>query len=250
MPLIAPSWNIAKQRISPGAGPQAAQPAAHGRRRHVQAGADPRAARSVQRRGQAGADHLDRVGAPGRAPGRQQDVRAAAGPAAGPVRPQPRGRAAQQPDHPFPAVPPPGQPARAARRAGQQAAGQIGGGGCGIGAQQHGRPSRSRRPRCPGQGTARQGELVLQPARPGGVPQPRPPRTSANDTVNTGGNPGTASASTSCRMLTVSSRTKTDTGRRTRIGMLTLDGARPLSRAQKERRGTTRPDRRFPFTLG
>ena len=58
----------------------------------------------------------------------------------------------------------------------RHAAGQIGGGGCGIGAQQHGRPSRSRRPRCPGQRTARQGELVLQPARPGGVPQPRPPR--------------------------------------------------------------------------
>jgi hypothetical protein len=39
-------------------------------------------------------------------------------------------------------------------------------------------------------------------------------------------------------MLAVSSRTKTATGRRTRIGMLTLDGARPLPHAQEERRGT------------
>ena len=79
---------------------------------------------------------------------------------------------------------------------------------------------------------------MLQPARPGGVPQPRPPRTSANDTVNTGGNPGAALASTSCRMLAVSSRTKTDTGRRTRIGMLTVDGVSPLPRAPKGRRET------------
>ncbi len=82
---------------------------------------------------------------------------------------------------------------------------------------------------------------MLQPARPGAVPQPGPPRTSANDTVNTGGNPGTVLASAGCRMLTVSSRTKTDTGRRTRIGMLTVDDASPLPRAQKERRGTTSP---------
>jgi hypothetical protein len=45
-------------------------------------------------------------------------------------------------------------------------------------------------------------------------------------------------ASTGCRMLTVSSRTKTDTSRPARAGMLTLDDARPLPRAQKERRGT------------
>jgi hypothetical protein len=134
--------------------------------------------------------------------------------------------------------PPPGQPAHAAGRAGQPPARQIGRGGSGIGAQQHGRPSRSRRPRCRGPGTARQGELVLQPARPGGVPQPRPPRTSGNDTVNTGANPGTASASTSCRMLTVSSRTKTGTGRPTQIGVLTPDDAGPLPRAHKEARNS------------
>ncbi len=74
---------------------------------------------------------------------------------------------------------------------------------------------------------------MLQPARPGGVPQPRPPRTSANDTVNTGGNPGAALASASCQMLTVSSRTKTDIDSRTRIGTLTPDDASPLPRAQK-----------------
>ena len=55
--------------------------------------------------------------------------------------------------------------------------------------------------------------------------------------MSTGGNPGIALASTSCRMLTVSSRTKTDTGRRTRIGVLTVDDASPLPRARKERRG-------------
>jgi len=49
---------------------------------------------------------------------------------------------------------------------------------------------------------------------------------------------GTVLASMSRQMLTVSSRTKTDTGRRTRIGMLTVDDADPLPRAQKERRGT------------
>jgi hypothetical protein len=41
-------------------------------------------------------------------------------------------------------------------------------------------------------------------------------------------------------MLTVSSRTKTDTGRRTRIGVLTVDDASPLPRVQKERRGTAK----------
>jgi len=56
--------------------------------------------------------------------------------------------------------------------------------------------------------------------------------------MNTGGNPGAALASTSCRMLTVPSRTKTDIGRRTRIGVLTPDDASSLPRAQKERRGT------------
>jgi hypothetical protein len=50
--------------------------------------------------------------------------------------------------------------------------------------------------------------------------------------------PGTVPASMSCRMLTVSSRTKTDTGHRTRIGVLTVDDASPLPRVQKERRGT------------
>jgi hypothetical protein len=34
-------------------------------------------------------------------------------------------------------------------------------------------------------------------------------------------------------MLTVSSRMKTDTGRRARIGMLTLDDASPLPRAHQ-----------------
>ena len=87
-----------------GAEPQAAQSAAHGRRRHAQVRADPREP-APPSAAQAGADHLDRVGAPGRSPGRQHDVRAAAGPAAGPVRPQPRGRAARQPDDPFPACP-------------------------------------------------------------------------------------------------------------------------------------------------
>lgn len=56
--------------------------------------------------------------------------------------------------------------------------------------------------------------------------------------MNTGGNPGAVLASMSCRMLTVSSRTKTDTGRRTQVGMLTPDDASPLLRAQKERHGT------------
>jgi hypothetical protein len=56
--------------------------------------------------------------------------------------------------------------------------------------------------------------------------------------MSTGGNPGTVLASASCRMLTLSSRTKTDTGRRTRAGMLTPYDASPLPRAQKERRGT------------
>jgi hypothetical protein len=49
---------------------------------------------------------------------------------------------------------------------------------------------------------------------------------------------GTVLASMSCRMLTVSSLTKTDTGRRTRIGVLTVDDATSLPHAQKERRGT------------
>jgi hypothetical protein len=56
--------------------------------------------------------------------------------------------------------------------------------------------------------------------------------------VNTSRAPGAALASTGRGMLTVSSRTKTDTGRRTPIGMLTPDDASPLLRAQKERRNT------------
>ena len=39
-------------------------------------------------------------------------------------------------------------------------------------------------------------------------------------------------------MLTVPSRTKTDTGRQPRPGMLMPDDANPLPGAQKERRGT------------
>jgi hypothetical protein len=60
----------------------------------------------------------------------------------------------------------------------------------------------------------------------------------------TGGKPFTALAGPSCRMLTVSSRTKTDTSRRTHIGMLTLDDASPLRRTQKERRGPTASKRK------
>jgi hypothetical protein len=109
--------------------------------------------RGVARSWGGGAGHLDGIGAPGR----QQDVRALAGPAARPFRPQPRHRAVQQPDHPLGSV-----PHRASRPMlhdgqAQQAARQAdrGGIGIGIGAQQHGMPSRSGRPRCPDPGTAR-----------------------------------------------------------------------------------------------
>jgi hypothetical protein len=117
---------------------------------------------------------------------------------------------------------PPPQPAGAARRAGQQPARQIGAGSGGIGAQQHGRPPRSRQPRLPGRAparqTARSADRRHRDHQPGtrAPPWPAPRR----------------------RMLAVSSRTKTDTGRRTRICMLTPNDASPLPRAQKERRGT------------
>ena len=148
VPPITPSWNIAKQRIS----------SARQRRRRSQprtvATGTPRSApiRTQPAPPSAAARpvayHLQGIGTPGRTPRRQQDVRTVAGAAAGPVWPQPCGRAAEQPDHPFPAVALPGQPAGAAGWAGQQAARQIGGGGSGIGAQQHGRPSRTQWPRC------------------------------------------------------------------------------------------------------
>ena len=160
VPPITPSWNIAKQRISSARNRRRrSQP--RGRRRHAQVRADPRAARPAQRCRQAGADHLDRIGAAGRAPRRQHDVRAPAGAAAGTVRPQPHGPSASSPI------------------------------------------TRSRP--CP-----------TAPAAP---------------------------ASTSCRMLTVSSRWKTDISRPTRTGMLTPDDASSLPPAQKERRGTARGSR-------
>ncbi len=59
--------------------------------------------------------------------------------------------------------------------------------------QQHGRPSRSRRPRCPGRTSrARATRVAACPARH--CPRPREPGTPANDSVITGGNPGTALA--------------------------------------------------------
>ena len=105
--------------------------------------------------------------------------------AAGPLRAQPRRRAAQQADRPLPAVSPPLQPPGTAGRAGQHPARQVCGRGGGIGAQQHGRPSRSRQPRFPGQDHARQGQLVLQPARSGRGPQPGPPHPPGNDIMTT-----------------------------------------------------------------
>ena len=120
-----------------------------------------------------------------RAPRRQQHMGPLARAAARPLRAQPRRRAAQQADRPLPAVSPPLQPPGAAGRAGQHPARQVRGRGGGIGAQQHGRPSRSRQPRCPGQAHARQGQLVLQPARSGRGPQPRTPHPPGNDIMTT-----------------------------------------------------------------
>ncbi len=60
-------------RLGPGAEP--AQPAAHGRGRDARPGADPPVARPGWRHPGRGADDLDRVGAPGREPRRQSDVR-------------------------------------------------------------------------------------------------------------------------------------------------------------------------------
>ena len=72
----------------------------------------------------------------------------------------------------------------------------------------------------------------------------RVPDTPANRAAF--GSAGTAAAghpappwpALAARLLTVSSRARSDTGRQARTGMLTLDDASPLPRAQKERRGT------------
>jgi O-antigen/teichoic acid export membrane protein len=74
-----------------GPAPQSAQPAARGPSGRARTPADPRRAGPAQPRRQAGADHLEGVGAPARAPGRPQDMRAAARPA-GQFRPPPRSR--------------------------------------------------------------------------------------------------------------------------------------------------------------
>ena len=121
---------------------------------------------------------------PWRAPRRQQDMGPPARAAARPLRAQSR-CAVQQADRPLPAVSPPLQPPDTAARAGQHPARQVRGRSGGIGAQQHGTPSRSRQPQCPGQAHARQGQLVLQPARSGRGPQPGTPHTPGNDTMTT-----------------------------------------------------------------
>ena len=169
--------------LGPGAEP--AQPAAHGRGRDAQPASDPPAPRPGQRHPSRSADDLDAVGPPRRAPRRQQDLGPPARAAARPLRAQSRCRAGQQANRPLPAVSPPLQPPGAAGRAGQRPARQVRGRSGGIGAQQHGRPSRSRQPRCPGQAHVRQGQLVLQPARSGRGPQPGTPHTPGNDIMTT-----------------------------------------------------------------
>ena len=76
---------------------QSAQPATRSPGGRAQVRTDPRGAGPAQPGRQAGANRLEGVGAPGRAPGRPQDMRATARPAAG----QPRRRTrAQRPDQP------------------------------------------------------------------------------------------------------------------------------------------------------
>ena len=67
---------------------QSAQPATRSPGGRAQVRTDPRGAGPAQPGRQAGANRLEGVGAPGRAPGRPQDMRATARPAAGQPRPQ------------------------------------------------------------------------------------------------------------------------------------------------------------------
>jgi hypothetical protein len=91
----------------------------------------------------------------------------------------------------------------------------------------------------PAPGTGRQGELVLQPARPRTGPQPQPPGSPGNrQRDHQPGTPAWPWPAPPRRMLTLSSRTKPDTGHRAGTGMLTPNVADPPSHAQEEWRGT------------
>ena len=181
-PPAKPSWCIASWRIASAA--ERAGAASRARSRpDAQPGADPPVARPGQRHRGRGADDLDRVGPPRRAPRRQQHGSAGKA-AAGPLR---RSRAVRRPagGPPAPGRIPTASAARHGRTGRPAPARQVCGRGGGIGAQQHGRPSRSRQPRSPGQDHARQGQLVLQPARSGRGPQPGPPHPPGNDIMTT-----------------------------------------------------------------
>lgn len=157
---------VTAQLLRPAA--QAAQPAAHGALGHAQPRADRLGTVAARRRSRRRADHLDRAAAARRAPGRQQHETDPAGRAAGPARPHPGARAAQQPDRPLAGVPPGSQPASAAR-AGQRPGGQLPGRPPGIGGHQHGRH--------PGAVTGRGCRATPAPVKGELVLQPRPPRS-------------------------------------------------------------------------
>ena len=96
---------------------------------------------------------------------------------------------AAQPDRPFPAVSPPGQPVGLARRARQRPGRQVSGHRTGIQAQQHGRqifPVVSvMNPASPAPADPDQGAVVLQHAPPPPGPQPESPTPPQTGTMTT-----------------------------------------------------------------
>ena len=159
---------VLAHRLGPPAEP--AQPAAHGRGRVASPGRSARSPPGQRHRGRGPITSIAsaRLGAHRDGSStwvrRHEPQRARCGAAA------PSRRPASGP--PAPGGIPTASAAGTAGRAGQHPARQVRGRGGGIGAQKHGRPSRSRQPRCPGQACARQGSSCCSLPAPAAAATP------------------------------------------------------------------------------